>query len=380
MTVIRSKTPLKKKLLIISLVLALLWLATEFIFYYPLTGLQLAGKERLKISHGKDEIAIAVTGDIMLGGRMLSFLRSNGYSAPFWYTKKILQEADLAIGNLEGPISETGRRDTRSKTWAYKVSPAAAVALAGAGFGMMTLANNHIRDCGAAGLLETLSFLKKTGIGSAGAGTNTAAAVRPYIRTIRGVRIAVFSFLQPYGNRFNVHYHKSGSGRPGAAIGYLPVVKEALKKYPADIRIGIFHIGNRYESDIHRRYSAYLHRCLDAGFDAIICHGTHVRGPIETRKGKPVYYGIGNFAFGSQNQRARFGLLPVLLCSVKNKRIRRIVVFPLFTNNAAPALWYRTRILKGFQGSCERSSIIDEASVYGSTIIQSNLSLVHRLP
>ena len=34
-----------------------------------------------------------------------------------------------------------------------------------------------------------------------------------------------------------------------------------------------------------------------AGADALICHHTHTLQTIETFKGKPIYYSIGNFIF-----------------------------------------------------------------------------------
>ena len=36
-------------------------------------------------------------------------------------------------------------------------------------------------------------------------------------------------------------------------------------------------------------------RIVDAGADALVCHHTHTLQPMETYRGKPIYYGIGNF-------------------------------------------------------------------------------------
>jgi poly-gamma-glutamate synthesis protein (capsule biosynthesis protein) len=42
------------------------------------------------------------------------------------------------------------------------------------------------------------------------------------------------------------------------------------------------------------------HQLVDAGADALICHHTHTLQTIETYRGKPIYYSIGNFIFDQQ--------------------------------------------------------------------------------
>ena len=37
------------------------------------------------------------------------------------------------------------------------------------------------------------------------------------------------------------------------------------------------------------------HRAIDAGAGAVFCHGSHVLGPVEIHRGRPICYGLGNF-------------------------------------------------------------------------------------
>lgn len=43
----------------------------------------------------------------------------------------------------------------------------------------------------------------------------------------------------------------------------------------------------------------FAHQVIDAGADAYLGHGPHVMRGIETYKGKPIFYSLGNFVFQS---------------------------------------------------------------------------------
>ncbi len=45
----------------------------------------------------------------------------------------------------------------------------------------------------------------------------------------------------------------------------------------------------------------FAHQCIDAGADMFFGHGSHVMRGIEIYKGKPIFYGLGNFFFQSKN-------------------------------------------------------------------------------
>jgi poly-gamma-glutamate capsule biosynthesis protein CapA/YwtB (metallophosphatase superfamily) len=39
------------------------------------------------------------------------------------------------------------------------------------------------------------------------------------------------------------------------------------------------------------------HTAIDAGADAVFGHGPHFALPVESYRGKPIYYGLGSFSF-----------------------------------------------------------------------------------
>ena len=49
--------------------------------------------------------------------------------------------------------------------------------------------------------------------------------------------------------------------------------------------------------DVLQYMTDIAHAAIDAGADIVVGHGPHYSLPIEVYKGKPVFYGLGNFSF-----------------------------------------------------------------------------------
>src|SRR4051794_4147384 len=113
-------------------------------------------------------VVVNAVGDIMLSGRAAKTLATRGFSHAFASVAADLQRGDIAVGNLEAPLTVKGE-EFREKKFRFRVRPAAAQALKAAGFGVLTLANNHIMDFGAQGLADTLAALDDSGIAHSGA-------------------------------------------------------------------------------------------------------------------------------------------------------------------------------------------------------------------
>ena len=100
---------------------------------------------------------------------------------------------DARIINLETSITHS--EDFDPKGINYRMSPENAVVLATAHIDCCVLANNHILDWGRAGLLDTLTTLKRLGVKSAGAGRTLEEARAAAVLPISGNgRVLVFSF------------------------------------------------------------------------------------------------------------------------------------------------------------------------------------------
>src|SRR5690606_32534410 len=67
-------------------------------------------------------------------------------------------------------------------------------ALKRAGFHALSLAGNHIADCGAEGIADTIDGLDRLGIAHTGAGLTREAARRPALLERSGRRVALLSY------------------------------------------------------------------------------------------------------------------------------------------------------------------------------------------
>src|ERR1700735_1138285 len=101
--------------------------------------------------------------------------------------------ANITIGHLEVP--HTNRcAEVSGDVPAPGADPANLAALGRAGFDALTLAGNHIADCGTLGITDTRDELTRLGIEHTGAGVNLASARRPALLRRAERRIALLSY------------------------------------------------------------------------------------------------------------------------------------------------------------------------------------------
>ena len=328
--------------------------ATELVFYFPLTPLQLAQARRgLLPARKPGRVRLILAGDTLLGDAARNILERKGYGYPLRALAPLLRAGDAALVNLEGPIALRARRN-RWKRWAYKMDPKAAPALAEAGVTAVTLANNHILDCGPGGIEETKQYLARSGIRFFGAGADDAEARRPLVLETRGLRIAVLGYLAPYqlisGRMVAMEHLGADRTRPGAALARPESLRADIvrAKARADLVLLFLHMGDRYQNMPTEFERALVHEAVDTGADAVVACGTHIMGPLERYRGKPIAYSLGNFAFGSGNLRARFSLVAFL--DLSRKGVEDLFVVPIFTQNWNPMVWFQPKLLAGWKG------------------------------
>lgn len=225
-----------------------------------------------------------------------------------------LQAADLAIGHLEVPHTHS-RIELSADVPAPGADPAHLAALARAGFSAMTLAGNHIADCGADGILETIAMLANLGLPHAGAGADLASARTPLaLGTPDGRRLGVLSY-----NCVGPTAAWATADRAGCA--YLPVATAdgaaltpharltaplpeaatwllediAKLRTQAELVVVALHKGVVHTPALIEPYErALAHLAIDAGADIVIGHHAHIVRGIEFYRGKPIFHGLGN--------------------------------------------------------------------------------------
>ncbi|MBI4306701.1 MAG: CapA family protein [Chloroflexi bacterium] len=238
-----------------------------------------------------ERVVVVAGGDIMMGRWVEQVIRQNGgdFDYPLRRVKHVIESADLAMANMEGPV-------TAARVWCPNCMvlgslPEAAGALANAGFDAVTLANNHAGDFGARGVLDSVANLDSKGIAHAGAGANEAEARKPALLVKNGVRFAILGYneVPPVG-------YAAGPSRPGSAWLTVEAVREDVTaaRGIADVVIVAPHWGIEYVSSPTRFQVDVAHAAIDAGADLVIGNHPHWVQEVEIYNGKPIFYALGN--------------------------------------------------------------------------------------
>lgn len=192
---------------------------------------------------------------------------------------------DLVLANLEGPVCRDGLLPIE------KVGPHLhSVPFRLKGRWAFTLANNHLMDYQAAGMRETLAFLHEQGFPFGGVGENESEARRTLWLSQSGKRIAVICCCE---HQFGV----AGHDTPGVAAqgSWVEASIQSARDEGANIVIVSSHAGSESTKLVSPRLQSQYHDWIDAGADIIHGHHAHVPQGWETYKGKPIFYGLGNF-------------------------------------------------------------------------------------
>jgi poly-gamma-glutamate synthesis protein (capsule biosynthesis protein) len=207
--------------------------------------------------------------------------------------RALIGRADLAIANFENPAPVRFR--WHSSGTVFTADPALIAGLANAGLDWLSLANNHIRDAGATGILQTITALEKYGIAHGGAGAGYAAAHAPSMLTARGTAVAFLGYDTIAGS----YWTKSAT-----AVGSAQMTEAALKADIAAARaagaevVVVFpHWGVEYTTRVSAQQSRLGRAAIDAGADLVIGNHPHWAGALEIYKGKPIWYALGNYVF-----------------------------------------------------------------------------------
>jgi len=269
----------------------------------------LAGRQQ--IAPPEPAIEIVVVGDIMtgrlVGRRLLAF---GDYTCPFSRVNEGLGTADLTIANLEGALSDEIAPPTEPQTMLFVGNGRFVEGLRYAGIDGVSLANNHSRNFGAAGISDTRALLSAAGIGAFGAGMDLAEARRPAVFEVRGIK---FAFLGYDGVSY---YYAAEEGRAGTAPADPAFIAAdiAAAREQADVVIPYFHWGTEYTHRSSTHQKDLAHFAVEAGADVVL--GTHphwVQG-LEHYRGAAIVYSLGNFVFDQRlSQETRQGMIVHLI-------------------------------------------------------------------
>lgn len=225
---------------------------------------------------------------------------------PWGEALEVLAEAgpDVRVVNLETAITRSDDF-APGKAVCYRMSPRNVGALAVAGADVCVLANNHVLDFGARGLVETLDVLERAGLRVAGAGRGDDAAARPAVVDLPAVprtagRVVVLAFgMLSSGVPAS---WAAGPDRPGVnlvphaspATARAVVERVGAVTRAGDIVVASVHWGSNWGWGVGDDDVRFAHALIDGGVDVVHGHSSHHPRPIEVYRGRLILYGCGD--------------------------------------------------------------------------------------
>lgn len=240
-------------------------------------------------------LTLAFAGDVMPGRDVEAALATRSPESFWGPFLPILRDADLALCNLEAPITTSNEKWPGRKTFKFKASPHTLSILQAANIKLVGLANNHTGDYGVRGLLDSFEHLSNAGIAWCGAGRTLAEARRPALLERRGLKLAIAGFSD------RMPEYQATATTPGHAFAWPPegtaAVPQILAPFAglgADLQLMSIHWG----ADLLKRplasRRAFARALVAGGIDVIHGHSSHMTHGVEVIDGRPVIYDNGN--------------------------------------------------------------------------------------
>ncbi len=236
-------------------------------------------------------LQIFITGDIMPRMDRLASLK-NASNTIFGAMKPYISNADVAIANLEAPVVGEKLTPIKKSGPCLYTSEQTVEVLKEAGFGVVTLANNHFFDQGQLGVENTLKACRENHVDFVGGGRDLDEARKTLTIKINGMRIA---FINACEQEFSIANAEHGGSNP---IDLIQMQKDiTIARELSDCVIVIIHGGVELYPYPTPRMKRWYRHFIDLGADVVINHHQHCMNGYEVYKEKPIFYGLGNFYF-----------------------------------------------------------------------------------
>jgi Bacterial capsule synthesis protein PGA_cap len=244
----------------------------------------------------KERLVIHGTGDVSLDPSYIPAFQSNGYGWAWSGLNGLFRRDDLTVINHECPSTDIVA--PLAKTFVFRCDPDALDEAVDAGIEVASLANNHGFDQGPEALLDSVRNLRRAGIVPIGAGASAEEADAPAYVEVGGWRIG----LVGVGEVIDPEEQVAVGDEIGTSVGHdFPRALRAIREAEAnaDLVIVAIHWGVELDTQPRDYQVEEARRMIDAGADVIFGHHAHRLQPMDTYKGRPIFYGLGNFVWPS---------------------------------------------------------------------------------
>jgi poly-gamma-glutamate synthesis protein (capsule biosynthesis protein) len=276
-------------------------------------------------------VRLILLGDVMLGRLVNDALTGLPPAYPWGDTLPVLLAADGVLLNLECIISDRGS-PWPGKVFTFRSDARNVEVLKAARVSAVSLANNHTLDYGPDALEDCLAALRHAGIGAAGAGRTIEDAAAAARFAAGDTTVAVVAWTD------NEPGWAAGPSTPG--VFYVPLdqrdarferlLTAIARAAPAcDLLIVSAHWGPNWGSHPPPDHVEAAHRFIEAGADVVFGHSPHVTRGIELYRGRPIFYGCGDFIDDyAVDERERNDHSFIAALDGEGRRLRRLVLMP----------------------------------------------------
>lgn len=243
---------------------------------------------------GSGLVTISAGGDVNFGDGVTPSLVAGGLDYPFAGVSQAFASTDVSFVNLECCIASVGS-PVAGKEFTFRGPPDSAGALADGNIKVVSMANNHAKDFGAAALVETFDHLKANGIAWCGAGHNSTEAYTPAVLNAHGRKVAFVAFTEVVPDGWT-----ATSTTPGCATTNDPQKVAATiraARAQADYVVASFHWGIELATSPNSEQRNLAHLAVDNGADLVLGQHPHVVQGFEMYKNRLIAYSLGNFVF-----------------------------------------------------------------------------------
>lgn len=231
----------------------------------------------------KRPVSLLFVGDLMFDRYIRQVAEKRGNNFSFEKMGDLLDQADLVVANLEGPVTDNQSRSVNTEIGAkghlvFTFDQSLAKTLYDENIKLVNIGNNHIGNFGTEGIKQTKEKLTEAQVGFFG---HDQMEYRTKIENIGGTKIGF------------ANYNQFIEASPDKTL-------EGIKnlKNQADFVVVYTHWGVEYKTgEPEENIKKIAHLFVDSGADLIIGTHPHVVESEEEYQGKRIYYSLGNFIF-----------------------------------------------------------------------------------
>ncbi len=224
---------------------------------------------------------IGSSGDILIHKPVLRAAKQEGntydFTSMFSLVSPYVQKVDYAAINVELAISRSGF-DTPEMQ--FRIPPSLITAVAGAGYDLGLLANNHAGDAGSQGYITTREVITENGMDYIG--TRGAVADKRYlVKDVNGIKIGMVNYT--YGQDTSANSLINRFSDSNLDLFYADMEQQIadMEADGAEAIVLYIHWGYEYFLTPNKYQTAVANKMCEMGVDVIIGGHPHKIQPLE---------------------------------------------------------------------------------------------------